>query len=58
MDPYLFTNGKADGVISRPMWISWMVVIVSAIFVSILWISNLWIDFFRERQRKEWKKCD
>lgn len=53
-----FASGKADGVISRPMWISWMVVIVSAILVSILWISNLWIDFFRERQRKEWKKCD
>lgn len=53
-----FASGKADGVISRPMWISWMVVIVSAILVSILWISNLWIDFFRERLRKELKKCN
>lgn len=52
-----FASGKADGVISRPMWMSWMVVIVSAILVSILWIMNLWVDLFRERQRKQLKKC-
>ncbi|KAK4376999.1 hypothetical protein RND71_003295 [Anisodus tanguticus] len=53
-----FTSGKADGVISRPMWISWMVVIVSAILVSILWVMNLWVDFFRETQKKQLKKCN
>lgn len=53
-----FASGKADGVISRPMWMSWMVVIVSAILVSILWVMNLWVDLFRERQRKQLRKCN
>ncbi|XP_055801620.1 TLC domain-containing protein At5g14285-like [Solanum dulcamara] len=53
-----FASRKADGVISRPMWMSWMVVIVSAILVSILWVMNLWVDLFRERQRKQLKKCN
>lgn len=52
-----FASGKADGVISRPMWMSWMVVIVSAILVSILWVMNLWVGLFRERKRKQLKKC-
>ncbi|XP_060212094.1 TLC domain-containing protein At5g14285-like [Lycium barbarum] len=53
-----FASGKADGVISRPMWISWMIVIVSAILVSILWVVSLWVDFFRERPKKQLKKCN
>ncbi|KAK6789257.1 hypothetical protein RDI58_013056 [Solanum bulbocastanum] len=53
-----FASGKGDGVICRPMWMSWMVVIVSAILVSILWVMNLWVDLFRERQRKLLKKCN
>lgn len=44
-----FVSGAAEAVIPRWAWISWMVVITSAIFVSILWVSNNWIEWFRER---------
>ncbi|XP_059633577.1 TLC domain-containing protein At5g14285-like [Cornus florida] len=51
-----YTSRAADGVI--PIWasVSWMVVIVSAIFLSILWVLNLWIELYRERATKELKK--
>ncbi|XP_044501723.1 TLC domain-containing protein At5g14285-like [Mangifera indica] len=45
-----FISGAADDVIPKWVWISWMVVIVSAISVSILWISGLWVQFYRERR--------
>lgn len=45
-----FMSGAADNVIPKWVWISWMVVIVSAISVSILWISGLWVKLYRERR--------
>ncbi|KAL3511409.1 hypothetical protein ACH5RR_030810 [Cinchona calisaya] len=44
-----FASGEADGLIPRWAWISWMVVIVAAIWVSILWVLNLWIGFCKTR---------
>nr|GMD95336.1 TLC domain-containing protein At5g14285-like [Ipomoea batatas] len=49
-------DGAAQAVIPKGVWISWMVVIVSAIMVSILWVFNLWIDLYKETKRKEFKK--
>lgn len=48
--------GAAQAVIPKGVWISWMVVIVSAIMVSILWVFNLWIDLYKETKMKEFKK--
>lgn len=44
-----YVGGEADGLIPRWVWVSWIVVVMSAISVSILWISNLWIELFRAR---------
>ncbi|XP_077211907.1 TLC domain-containing protein At5g14285-like [Tasmannia lanceolata] len=44
-----YLSGVADNVIPKWVWISWMVVVVSAISVSILWISNLWLELYKER---------
>ncbi|KAL2941623.1 hypothetical protein RDABS01_029973 [Bienertia sinuspersici] len=45
---YCFLRGDADGIIPKWVWISWIVVIVTAIAVSILWIWNLWLELIRE----------
>lgn len=47
-----FASGLADGLIPRWVWISWVVVVLTAIGVSIMWISNLWVELYRERTRK------
>ncbi|KAJ9169376.1 hypothetical protein P3X46_017579 [Hevea brasiliensis] len=49
-------SGKSNGLIHGWAWISWMVVIATAILVSILWVSNHWIDWLRERSRLAQKK--
>ena len=46
-----YLNGGGSGVIPVWAWISWMVVIVSAILVSVLWVSNLWFNLFKERSK-------
>ncbi|KAM6589564.1 hypothetical protein CsatA_012169 [Cannabis sativa] len=45
-----YLSGAADTSTPKWAWISWMVVISTAIFVSILWILNHWIEWFRERR--------
>ncbi|KAJ4729402.1 TLC domain-containing protein [Melia azedarach] len=45
-----YVSGAADHVIPKWVWISWLVVVTSAISVSILWISNLWVQLYRERR--------
>ncbi|PON82787.1 TRAM/LAG1/CLN8 domain containing protein [Trema orientale] len=50
-----FISGAADTLIPRWAWISWMVVITTAIFVSIVWVLNHWIEWFRERSRVQKK---
>ncbi|XP_050206892.1 TLC domain-containing protein At5g14285 [Mercurialis annua] len=52
-----YFGGEGDGLIPRWAWISWMVVIVTAILVSILWVSNRWGYWFRERNRMDRKKA-
>uniref|UniRef100_A0A1J3FCT4 TLC domain-containing protein n=1 Tax=Noccaea caerulescens TaxID=107243 RepID=A0A1J3FCT4_NOCCA len=47
-----YARGEANGVIPTWLWISWAVVVGTAITVSILWIWNLWIEWFREREAK------
>lgn len=47
-----YVNGKADHVIPTWVWVSWIVVVVSAISVSVLWIWNLWVQLYRERKAK------
>ncbi|XP_042061300.1 TLC domain-containing protein At5g14285-like isoform X2 [Salvia splendens] len=51
-----YVTGAADAVIPKWVWISWLLVVVTAIFVSILWIVNLWAAFFREMKKKGEKK--
>ncbi|EXC31368.1 hypothetical protein L484_017649 [Morus notabilis] len=51
-----YLSGAADAVIPRWVWVSWIVVVLTAISVSILWITNLWIELYRERIGKLVKK--
>ncbi|OMO69064.1 hypothetical protein COLO4_29293 [Corchorus olitorius] len=51
-----YISGKADNVIPRWVWVSWMCVVVTAIAVSILWIYNLWVELFKEKRAKLEKK--
>ncbi|XP_057766957.1 TLC domain-containing protein At5g14285 [Salvia miltiorrhiza] len=51
-----YVTGAADAVIPKWVWISWLLVVVTAISVSILWIVNLWVVFFREDKKKAEKK--
>ncbi|KAL1206240.1 TLC domain-containing protein [Cardamine amara subsp. amara] len=44
-----YGSGAAEGVIPRWVWMSWLVVIGSAIFVSVLWVLRNWVDWFREK---------
>ncbi|KAG2300506.1 hypothetical protein Bca52824_036978 [Brassica carinata] len=48
-----YARGEANGVIPNWLWVSWAVVVGTAITVSILWIWNLWIELFRERKAKK-----
>ncbi|KAF6156902.1 hypothetical protein GIB67_000442 [Kingdonia uniflora] len=47
-----YLSGAADNVIPRWLWVSWMIVVVTAIGVSIMWIANLWVELFRDRNEK------
>lgn len=48
-----YARGGAHGVIPNWLWISWAIVVGTAITVSILWIWNLWIELFRQRKAKK-----
>ncbi|WZZ30623.1 hypothetical protein YC2023_014024 [Brassica napus] len=48
-----YAGGEAEGVIPTWLWVSWAVVVGSAITVSIRWIWNLWIEWFRVRRDKK-----
>ena len=49
-------NGGAQGLIPPWAWVSWMVVVGSAILVSILWVSIRWAEWIRERSHQAQKK--
>lgn len=51
-----YISGVADSVIPKWVWVSWMIVVITAISVSILWITNLWVELYRERKGKFEKK--
>ncbi|WCJ38687.1 TRAM LAG1 and CLN8 (TLC) lipid-sensing domain containing protein [Euphorbia peplus] len=53
-----YLSGENKGLVPGWAWISWMVVIVSAILVSILWVQNHWVRWLRERRRLEQKKVN
>uniref|UniRef100_A0A7N0UWW9 TLC domain-containing protein n=1 Tax=Kalanchoe fedtschenkoi TaxID=63787 RepID=A0A7N0UWW9_KALFE len=53
-----YAAGVSENVLPRWIWVSWLVVVVSAISVSILWIVNLWLEFFRDRSTKLGKKVE
>ncbi|KAL1193566.1 TLC domain-containing protein [Cardamine amara subsp. amara] len=53
---WFYVSGGADDVIPRWVWVSWTVVIFTAVTVSILWIWNLWVLFFQEKYSKFAKK--
>ncbi|CAN6910641.1 unnamed protein product [Brassica oleracea] len=44
-----YGSGAAEGAIPRWAWISWLVVIGSAIVLSVLWVLRNWVDWFREK---------
>jgi hypothetical protein len=45
-----YASGLAHGLVPTWIWVSWAVVVFSAIGVSILWIYSRWVDYFRERR--------
>lgn len=45
-------NNNSNNNVPRWVWMSWVVVVMTAIAVSWLWISNLWIELYRERKNK------
>ncbi|KAK8516721.1 hypothetical protein V6N13_080827 [Hibiscus sabdariffa] len=47
---------KDENSISVWAWVSWMIVIVTAILVSIVWVFDHWIDWFRRRNYQVMKK--
>lgn len=51
-----YASGEADAVIPKWAWISWTVVIGTAILVSISWVLDHWITWLRERSYKAQKK--
>ncbi|KDP46331.1 hypothetical protein JCGZ_10171 [Jatropha curcas] len=51
-----YISGVADRVIPKWVWISWMIVVTTAISVSILWITNLWVELYRAKKSKCEKK--
>ncbi|CAM8982894.1 unnamed protein product [Rhodiola kirilowii] len=53
-----YAAGVSEHSIPRWIWVSWIVVVVSALCVSILWIVNLWVELFRERSSKLEKKVE
>lgn len=53
-----YATGVNEHKIPKWIWVSWLVVVVSALCVSILWIVNLWIELFRERSYKLGKKVE
>ncbi|XP_068327446.1 TLC domain-containing protein At5g14285-like [Pyrus communis] len=48
-----YVSGAADPVIPIWAWVSWMVVISTAICLSILWVLNLWIDWYKNKVQKK-----
>ncbi|KAL9352754.1 hypothetical protein Peur_055434 [Populus x canadensis] len=46
----------SQGLIPPWAWVSWMVVVGSAILVSILWVSIRWAEGIRERSHQAQKK--
>ncbi|XP_065875799.1 TLC domain-containing protein At5g14285 [Euphorbia lathyris] len=51
-----YLSGENRGLVPGWAWISWMVVIVSAILVSVVWVQNHWVRWLRERRRLAQKK--
>ncbi|KAJ0037559.1 hypothetical protein Pint_23661 [Pistacia integerrima] len=51
-----YISGAADSLIPKWAWVSWMVVIISAIALSILWILNNWLDLYKESRNRASKK--
>ncbi|KAJ8758903.1 hypothetical protein K2173_002682 [Erythroxylum novogranatense] len=51
-----YLRGAADGLIPGWAWISWIVIIISAILLSMLWIGNHWTNWFREKNSGVQKK--
>ncbi|KAI4387708.1 hypothetical protein MLD38_000120 [Melastoma candidum] len=48
-----YMGGGCGGVISRWVWMPWLVVIGGAIGVSILWVYNNWVEYVRGSGRKK-----
>lgn len=44
-----YGSGAAEGAVPRWAWVSWLVVIGSAIVLSVLWVLRNWVDWFREK---------
>ncbi|CAN8266477.1 unnamed protein product [Cochlearia groenlandica] len=45
----VYGSGAAEGTIPRWVWISWLLVIGSAILLSVLWVLRNWVDWFKEK---------
>ncbi|XP_058731625.1 TLC domain-containing protein At5g14285 isoform X3 [Vicia villosa] len=45
-----YASGLASGLVPTWVWVSWAVVVFSAIGVSILWVYSRWVELIRERR--------
>lgn len=51
-----YISGAADNLIPIWAWLSWMVVITSAILLSLLWVLSNWIGWYRNMGYSAGKK--
>ncbi|KAG4206028.1 hypothetical protein ERO13_A04G138600v2 [Gossypium hirsutum] len=47
-----YINQMAGDSIPVWAWVSWMIVIVTAILISIVWVFDHWIDWFKRRKAR------
>lgn len=45
-----YASGLAYGLVPTWIWVSWAVVVISAIGVSILWVYTRWVELISERR--------
>lgn len=45
-----YASGLAYGLVPTWIWVSWAVVVFSAIGVSILWVYTRWVELISERR--------
>lgn len=53
-----YASGKAEGLVPTWVWVSWILVVVTAIVISVLWVANLWTELYTQREGKLEQKLE